>query len=542
MSELITLWRQRLHRDRLQLIFWVVGTALLAYSAVAATADTYGNESDRREILGVAIASRTILVFRGTPNGVDEGAFAFFLIWAWLALMGGLMSTFLAVRHTRVEEEQGRAELVASTPAARILPTVATLAHGVIANVLLGLAVALAFIGTGLDTIGSFVSGIAIAVTGIAFLAIGLLMAQLFRTSRGANGAAVATVIGAYLLRGIGDAAGTPSADLLHITPAWPSWLSPIGYGQFTAAFVDNDLRPLAVPLGFAFVLIAIVFVLQSVRDQGSSLLPGRTGPATARAVLSSSFGLSWRLNTPTLLSWGAGAALIGLLATSLSGLVDQLTSTADVPEVIDRLQQALGGNASLEQAFVATFFGIAGVLAACCAVQVGLRARQEETYGTAETVLTTPVNRVRWLSDYWIVGVIVVVAVLAVAGLAGILGSSASENPGELRELTLEAAAAQLPVCLFFLGLTLLAFAWLPRVTIPLAWAFVAVTAIVGVFGPLLQAPAWLINLSPFTHSPVPAGDATDWAGGFWLLGIALVAAALAIASMRHRELAPGA
>ena len=66
------------------------------------------------------------------------------------------------------------------------------------------------------------------------------------------------------------------------MTPAWPSWLSPIGYGQFTGAYVENDLTPLLIPLAFAAALIALVFGLQAVRDQGASLVAGRAGRATA--------------------------------------------------------------------------------------------------------------------------------------------------------------------------------------------------------------------------------------------------------------------
>ena len=45
-----------------------------------------------------------------------------FLIFPWLAMLAAFMSSFLAVRHTRMDEEQGRAELVAATPAGRIDP------------------------------------------------------------------------------------------------------------------------------------------------------------------------------------------------------------------------------------------------------------------------------------------------------------------------------------------------------------------------------------------------------------------------------------
>ncbi|WP_238476233.1 ABC transporter permease [Agromyces mariniharenae] len=539
MTTLMVLLRQRIRRDRLQLTLWIVGIAVLTYASMSAVFSTYGEEQDRREILGVAIATRTILVFRGTPNGVDDGAFAFFLLFAWLALMGGLMSTFLAVRHTRKEEEEGRAEAVAATAAGRILPTTATVVHGVLANVALGLLTALALMATGLEPGGSFVWGAAMTVSGFAFLAFGLFAAQLFRTSRGANSLSVTFVLAAYLLRGIGDAAGTPSEDLLHVTPAWPSWLSPIGYGQFTGAYVENDLTPLLIPLAFAAALIGLVFALQSVRDQGASLLAGRAGRATAGPVLSSSFGLAWRLNTSILLAWTAGGIATGLLATSLSSVVNQ--AATDAPQILETLRNAIGSEASIEEAFVAVFYSIVGILAACCAVQVGIRARQEEAHGTAELVLGTPVPRLRWLLEYWVVGVIVIVIVLAASALAGIVGAGNAADPESLIPNVLEAALAQLPACLVFLGLTLLVFAFLPRATIPAGWTVVGVAAILGVWGPILQAPDWLVNLSPFHHSPVPSGGGTDWTGGFWMLAIGLGLGAVAVWSMRRRELAPG-
>jgi len=95
--------------------------------------------------------------------------------------------------------------------------------------------------------------------------------------------------------------------------------------------------------------------------------------------------------------------------------------------------------------------------------------------------------------------------------------------------------------VALVFLGLTLLVFAYLPRATIPLAWSLVGFLAMLGIFGPLFGAPKWLVNVSPFTHAPVPVGDSVDWTGGLWMIGIGLVTAALAVASMRRRELVTG-
>ena len=539
MNLLGVLLRQRLRRDRVQLVLWIAGTAGLALMATTAVNSTFGDLAERENILRLTMVAPAILMFRGTPNGAEQGPFEFFLIFAFLALLAGLMSTFLAVRHTRGDEEAGRAELVAATPASRMLPTTATVIHGVLANAMLGIAIALAFLVSGLDVRGSLVAGAAVAACGVAFLAIGLVFAQLFRTSRAANGAGVAAVIAAYFVRGIGDAAGEPSDDGLHRTPLWISWLSPIGWGQRTGAFNDDDLVPLLLALGFAAVLVALVYVFQSARDSGASVLPGLRGRDHAGAVLSGSLGLAWKLSIGAVLSWAAGAAVMGALATSLTPLVDQIGS--DVPDVAIRLQQMAGADATLEEALTTTFFSVIGILASACALQLVMRARQEEAHGTAETVLATPVPRQRWLGEYGVVAFIGVVVVIAVAMLGAFAGAQSADDPAGMSQDAAQAAAAQLPAVLVFLGIGMLLFVLVPRVMIGAAWAVLTLGAFFGVFGELLGLPDWVHDLSPFAHSPVPIGDDVDWTGGVWMVAIGLAAIALSIVLMRRRELATG-
>lgn len=537
MSPLLLLLRQRARRDLLQLALWIAGIVGMTVAATTAVFDAFADEGDRREILAVAIATRTILIFRGTPNGVSDGAFAFFLLYAWIAMLGGLMAVFLAVRHTRADEETGRAELVAATPAGRVLPLAATVIHGILSQLVLGALVAVGLILAGLEARGSLVFGAALAASGIAFLGLGLVTAQVFGTARGASGAAVATVLAAYLLRGIGDAAGTPSEDLVTVEPAWPSLLSPIGYGQLTGAYVEDDLAPLAVPLACGILLAVLVFWMQSVRDQGASLLPDRGGRAHGGRLLGTSLGLAWRLGLPILAGWTAGAIVAGLLATTLTGAIDELAG--DVPQIVELLQARMGAVASIEEAFVALFFGMVGILAACCGVQVGLRARHEETRGTAEPVLATPVPRVRWLAEYGLVGAAAVCIMLAAAAAAGALGAARSDHADTLVPVVMEAAAAQAPACLTFLGVTLLLVAVAPRAAAPAAWTLVGLSGILAFFGPVLGLPDAVIDLSPFTHTPVTVDDDPDWTGAAWLVAAGLVATAAALAGMRRRELA---
>src|SRR5215213_2713254 len=107
MGRLGTLLAQRLRRDRRQLAMWILGTAALAGLTYVGVSDTYGTLQDRQVLLATAIANPVILLFRGLPSGAEEGAFMLFLIFPFLAMTAAFMSTFLAVRHTRTEEEDG---------------------------------------------------------------------------------------------------------------------------------------------------------------------------------------------------------------------------------------------------------------------------------------------------------------------------------------------------------------------------------------------------------------------------------------------------
>ena len=536
MSTFSTLLRQRIRRDRVTVSIWVASTGFLALVAAIGVAREYGTDEDRAGILSLAVANPTILLLRGLPAGADLDQFIFFQIFTYLALMAGLMSTFLAVRHSRAEEESGRAELIASTPAARQVPTVATVVHGVLANLVLAVLVALGFLAAGLDAAGSVLSGLAAGATGVTFLAVGLLAAQFFRSPRAANSVSVAAVLTAFALRGIGDALGTPAADGLHMTSAWPSWLSPIGWAQHVDAFGGNSPAPLLLHLALTVLLLGAVYALQSRRDSGASLVAERAGRLTASPALSGTLGLAWRLQWPSILGWAIGGAACGLFAGSLSSLVR--TAAEASPAVGTSLSAIAGAGTSLDQALISVMFSIAGVLAAAAAIQAVIRMRQEEAGGTAELLLAAPVSRVRWFRDYLAVGGVAIVAVLATGALVGAAAVAATDAESSLIGDVFGSAVAQLPAALVFLGVLALVFTLLPGVTAGLGWSVLGLTFFVGVFGPLVGLPEALINFSPFANTPVPFGDDVDWSGGIWMLAVAAVAIAASLVLMRGRAL----
>jgi ABC-2 type transport system permease protein len=532
-----TLLRERLRRDRWQLLIWILGTAVLAYVTYVGVSGSYGTQQDRAALLATAIANPVIMLFRGLPSGADEGAFMLFLIFPFLAMMAAFMSSFLAVRHTRMDEELGRAELVAATPAGRTMPLVATVVHGILANLALALLTSLALLATGLAAQGSFVAGFGAGAVGLSFLGVGLLSGQLMRTSRGANSLAVWVLLLTFLIGGLGNALGTPTADLQRIESSWLTWLSPFGWGENSRPFADDNVWPLLLCVAFGLVLTGVSFALQASRDLGESLVPERRGRADAPAGLAGPTALVWRLTRGSVLGWAVGGLLTGMLATSLAGvLADVVTELPSVQAILN----LISANGSLEQGAVVIFFEMVGIFAACAAVQTVCRARQDESNGIAEAVLATPVDRVHWLGGYVVVGFGAIVLVAASAVIGAALGIAGRGGEWSLLGDVVVVAAGQVVAASVFLVLTALIFVLAPRLTIPLGWTLVFLAMVLGLFGPLFGFPDWLVHIAPISSAPTVTGDGVDVQGLWWLLLAIAGLAAAATALMRRRELAP--
>jgi ABC-2 type transport system permease protein len=180
------------------------------------------------------------------------------------------------------------------------------------------------------------------------------------------------------------------------------------------------------------------------------------------------------------------------------------------------------------------------GILAACAAVQILARARQEEAHGTAESVLAQPVGRVRWLLDYLLVATFAIAIIVAAGMLAAFAGLVGDEDASALvKVVTVVGLGQGLAACVFTV-VTALVFVLLPRGTIAVAWALVMLATVFGLFGPLFGLPQWTTRFSPFAVTPVVMNGTADLRGTWWLMLIVAVGAAASLVLMRRRQLHP--
>lgn len=537
MSGIMALALVQARRDRIILAVWILGIAFLGFAVAAAVATEFADEADRAAIIGVAAVSPAFLFVRGLPDGTGIGAVVFFQGYAFTAVLAGLMSTFLVIRHTRTDEELGRAELIGSVPIPRAASLAATLMLGAAANLVLALCVATGFAAAGLPGTGAVTAGAAVGAVGAFFVAVSAAIAQVMPSGRAANGAAAGLVGAAYFLRGVGDAFGTPSADLTQVSSGWVSLLSPIGWGQRSRPFSAADPAPLLVLMGAAAALAVTVLVIRSRRDLGASLLPERAGRERAGVGGSSFLGLAWRQQRPTLIGWCLFAALLGGIAGGLGPVVsDVIGGNESLRELILRLVP--GSRAEIVDVFTTALLGMAGVLGAAAGIQAVLRLRAEEAEGRAELLLATPRSRARWLGANLVLAAASVTVVAVVAGTAATIGLSLSGVENGPPGLLVAAALAHAPASAVFVAATAVLFAAVPKFSIPLGWGILAGGLVLGQFGELLRLPAWLQDLSPFRHSAAMPVEPFDPAAALSMSAIALAGAAIAAYLLRRRDL----
>jgi ABC-2 type transport system permease protein len=491
---------------------------------VAAALDQFPTSADRAAALDAAGSSAAVLVMRGVPVGTSAGAIVSFRNLAFALVFAALMSTFAIVRHTRQNEETGRAELIGAGSVGRHALLGAALIVVLGANVSLGAALTGTLLASGLPAGGAVAFGAASVTTGMAFAGIATVAAQLFRSSRAANTCAATAVGVGYMLRGVGDALGDRAPGRVEVESAWPSWLSPIGWGMLARPFGTERWWVLLLPLALLGASLLAALALVSRRDLGAGLIEERIGPASAGRALRGPIGLAWRLNRAAVLGWVLGSVAFGVGIGSLGKAVSgALGSSEGASRAIEQL--AGGSPTGLVDAYFAAMMNVYGALAAGFAVQTLVRLRADEAGGSAEAMLATAVSRYRWVGAQLALTVVGVTAILGFAGLATGLTDAAVGGDVGVAMLT-AAGLAQVPGALTVGAFVVFVFGGLPRLVGALAWLGLVVSVGAGLFGDLFGLPEWIRDLSPMHH--VPSMPAAAFHAGPLL---ALLAAAIGLA-----------
>lgn len=517
-----------LRRDRLRLPVWLIAIGGTVAASAASLRPLYPTQQSIDDYARLFGDNPALVAFAGPGYGFDDPNLGVILVnetQLWGCIGVALMSIFLVNRHTRLEEDAERTELLRASVVGRHAPTAAAVAVVAGANVVLAGVLAVVFVAMGYAVVGSLALATSFAAAGFAFTAITALAAQVAGSSRATLGLATAGLGVAFVVRAVGDIAQHPVR-----------WLSPIGWAQGVRAYAGEQWWPAALALGFTVLVVAGAFTVASRRDLGSGILPQRPGPRRAAAWMSGPVSLAWRLQRGALLGWAVGLLITGLVYGSIGDDVEEMIQ--ENPAYADFLAQLEG--ADITDSFFATATTQLALLGAGFALSAALRIRSEESAGRAEPVLAAPVSRTRWAASHLVVAVGGTVLVVGAGGFGMGAGYAAvSGDAGEVARLT-GAALATVPGVLVLAAIAVALFGAAPRLALA-AWAGLAVAVLVELFGELLRLPEWVRAVSPLHHLPgIPAEPVRVLP----LLALTVLAAGLVAVGVRalsERDVAAG-
>jgi ABC-2 type transport system permease protein len=452
------------------------------------------------------------------------------------ALAIAFVSTMTIVRHTRQNEEFGRSDLIESGIVSRHASLTAAMTVVVLVNVIFGLFVYQSLVAYGLPAAGSLGAGAAMAATGITFAAIAAVAAQLADSARGANSFSALAIGVAFMFRSVGDGIGTLAQNGLAVKSAFPSWLSPFGWGQQIHPMTEQNWWIFSLFVGLFAAALGTAVTFMARRDIGIGMIPTKPGSARAPKVLLSPLGLARRLQRGTLRGW---AVAIIILGASYGLVINEFSDFIAENEQFQEAFAQFGGGVSPSDIFLSVLISMMAVLITGYAVQALLRLRSEEANGQLESILGTSVSRPRWQMSH--IG-FVALGVLLLTALSGLsMGATyiatTGNSWGELWPV-LGASFANSTAIFALMGFVTAMIALFPHLATAIAWASFAGCLLIVQLGVLLKLPVWVLNLSPFGHLPAMPAEKFEIAPILWLSFTAFSFVAAALIYFNRRDI----
>lgn len=539
----LTLVRLILRRDRIILPLWVILGTLLAPGTASSFAALYPDEASRAIFVKAFASNPTVMAMLGEVQSVSLGGL---VVWRWSVagiLLLGLANVLTVIRHSRNEEETGRAELIGSAVTGRFAQLTAVLIVVFFADILFGLLAAVEVMQFAQPALGSIILGLGVAGAGFFFAGIAAVADRVASSARGARAAGGIAVGGFFVISMIANL--NPQSSL--------AWYSPYGWVRQTRPFAGDHAEVLTVFLFAALPLVVAAYILTARRDLNTGLFTSRLFPAgffhfradaheSSRNALGSSRGigsplaLAWRLQRTQILSWFVGYAIIGAVFGMVADVAsEQLLKSPLLAQAFSRPGATMHPGDTL---FTMGFM-LLGEALCLYVISSILQLRSEEESGRVDMLLATSVGRMRWAMSHIFWVVLGSALIFGVFGAAS--GLSLGISTGNVREEVVRitgAALVYLPALWVFAGCTVALFGFLPRFAAGGSWSLLALSFFLDMGGEFKQLSTLLLNISPFTHVPKVLLGESFLAPVTGLLGVALLLMMLGLLWLGRRDI----
>jgi ABC-2 type transport system permease protein len=487
-----TLIRLMLKQERFKITMWLLGLLAITLATAATYPSAFPDTASQQAyaLITENPAMKAMIGIGYEMEDMSVGAVFAIEMLLFSAIAVAVMNILIISKSTRADEEEGRAEVIRSLPVGRLSYLSAAIIVMIITDMVLAVLTGMGL--TALDSQSyslqsSFLYGAILGVTGLIFAAIAAVFAQLSQTSRGTIGYSFAILILSYIVRAIGDA-GNETLSLF----------SPLGLILRANVFAGNHWQPVIVLVCIIIILFAVAFYLNSIRDIGSGFLPDSKGKTHASPFLQTPFGLAFRLQRTTIISWTISVfAICVAFGFVLKDLETYFADNEYVQSVM-----ALDPSISLTDQFLTLLVGIISITSVIPAVMVVLKLKGEEKRNRTEHFFSRAVSRTHLITTYTLLALFIslVMGFINALGLWA-SGNSVLKEPIDFMEI-LSTVYVYLPALWAVVGLTVLLIGAAPKLT-SFVWLYVVYCFVVLYLKETLDLPETLVNLSVFEHIP---------------------------------------
>ena len=499
--------------------------AAVAYIQPVSYRHAYPTTADRLAFAHSFGDNKAVRLFYGKPfDLLTVGGYSAWRVGGILTIFAAVFGLLAAVRALRAEEEAGRTEVVLAGVAGRRTVFLAAIGAIFAGILLLWLACLAGLALAGLPVASSAYLALSVLSSAAVFAGVGALASQLAPTRRLALELGGGMVGLALLLRVLADTSSGVG---------WLRWVTPLGWAEELRPFTGAHPAALLLVLAASGLLLLISARIAAGRDVGSGVLAARDAADSRLTLLSSPTAQALRAERTSLLIWigsvGAFAFILGVISKSIS--------SAGISKQLRHELERLGSGPILTPTgylgFSFIFFVFTVSLFACAQAAA---ARREEADQRLETELALPVGRRGWLGGRLGLAAAGAASISLIAGAFAWAGAaSVGVNLSFWR--LLEAGANCMPVALLFLGVAAVAYAAVPRASAGIAYGLATVAFLWQLFGSLLGAPRWLVNVTPFAHVGLVPAQPFRVVAAVVMVAIGLVMAGAAVWLFERRD-----
>lgn len=453
------------------------------------------------------------------------------VVWeagSFVLLLGSVMAILLSVGLHRKAEHRGLTELQLSTGIRRSTPAAAALVTTSLVALLIGGGSTLilwlsGFYVADMPARGAVTFGATVALTLIGSALLAQLVLLFISREASLNRVALLTLAGSFLARAIAD---NEELD-------WLNWVSPLGWKTLVAPYVTDDLSVLAGLVVLCGIVVGGLLLAEHRREYGQALFRMPQRQIVATRNIRGVFHLSFIRHRATILAWGLVIAVLSAFFIALTG---SLSAWMDAEEDIGRVFDDIFAGEDTKTEFIAYVSKLCGILVAVAGVQTIVVYRNDELDGLVDIMRATGVRR--WVPLSASVAMTYLTLLAGAIGLllGGLGGLWAQENStSEDYQNLVPAAISQISPALLLAGIAIALVGLAPRLT-QIGWAPIVVSAVLTIFGPILQVPRWMIELSPFEY--VNTATDPEWGIHVFLGSLGLLFTLAGIWGGRQREI----